>query len=154
MKPTSNPRKAGARKPGSAVATRWFTLDGARERDPDVASWFSAPRSPLRLLARHWFQQMRAAGPDVLEVLHDGHPTACVAGVALGYVNAYADHINVGFFFGSALAAPPGLLEGSGRYMRHVKVRPGVFNREAELQALLALAYADLKARLAAQPPA
>lgn len=35
-------------------------------------------------------------------------------------------HVNVGFFRGAELADPDGLLEGSGRFMRHVKLRPGL----------------------------
>ena len=32
----------------------------------------------FRALARRWFEELRQAGPDVTEVMHDGHATACV----------------------------------------------------------------------------
>lgn len=99
--------------------------------------------------AREWFQCFRSQGPDLLELLHDGHPTVCVGGIALGYVNAFTNHVNVGFFLGSTLSDPYGLLEGTGRFMRHVKVRPGVSDTKAALQELIRRAYTDLKARLA-----
>lgn len=84
--------------------------------------------------------------------MHDGHPTSCVEDLALGYVNAFTAHVHVGFFFGANLRDPSKLLEGKGRFMRHVKVRPGLFAREAALQELIVDAYADIKARLASQP--
>ena len=56
------------------------------------------------------------------ELLHDGHPTACVADAAFAYVNAFTAHVNVGFFRGAELVDPARMLEGTGRYMRHVKL--------------------------------
>ena len=129
--------------------TRLFTLDGAQKNDPAVKCWFAASPGGLRLLARKWFDQMRSCGPDVLELLHDGHPAACVGNLALGYVNAFRTHVNIGFFFGSVLPDPAGLLVGTGRFMRHVKVSTDVPQPEQALQELIAAAYADLKARSA-----
>lgn len=125
--------------------TRLFTLDGALRNDPAVRRWFAVPSNGLRLVAREWFEQMRSCGPDVLELLHDGHPTACVGNLAFGYVNAFRDHVNIGFFFGSVLEDPAGLLEGTGRFMRHVKVGPDLPRPEQALRELIAAAYADVK---------
>jgi len=91
---------------------------------------------------------MRQSGPDVVDLLHDGHPTACVGELAFGYVNAFTRHVNVGFFLGTSLADPAGLLEGSGRFMRHVKVDPRGTVDEAALRCLVRTAYADMKSRL------
>lgn len=128
---------------------RLFPLDGSLRRHPDVAQWFAAPGSGLRSLALRWFDAFRASGPDVTERMHDGCPTACVGGIALGYVGAYKSHVNVGFFLGATLPDPSGLLQGSGRFMRHVKVRPELPPDEIALDALIAAAYGDIKARLA-----
>jgi hypothetical protein len=84
----------------------------------------------------------------VRELLHDGHPTACVGDAAFAYTNAFTAHVNVGFFQGASLADPRGLLEGDGRYMRHVKLRPGVPIDAAALEALVRAAYLDIRARL------
>ena len=130
---------------------RLFTLEGAARHHPAVKAWFASPPTALRGVAQRWFQPMRAAGPDVHELLHDGCPTACVDDLALGYVNTFAAHVNVGFFFGTALCDDFGLLEGTGRYMRHVKVRPAAFENDAALHALILDAYQDVKARLAAR---
>jgi hypothetical protein len=133
-----------------AVVHRLMLFPTARERDPDVAAWFGQRADPLGALARHWFGVVRECGPDVRELLHDGHPTACVGEAAFAYVNAFRAHVNVGFFHGSALPDPHGLLEGTGRFMRHVKLRP---EREIDARALAELirsAYTDVRQRLAA----
>ena len=130
-------------------SVRFFTLEGAQKHDPAVEDWFARPPAELRSVAQRWFREIRSAGPDVFELLHDGHPTACVEGLALGYVNAFTAHVNVGFFFGAKLGDPSKLLEGTGRFMRHAKVPPGLFAHEAALRALIVDAYADIKARLA-----
>jgi hypothetical protein len=99
----------------------------------------------LGLIARRWFEVMRACGSDVREVLHDGHPTACVGDAAFGYVNAFTAHVNVGFFNGAEIADPQGLLEGAGKFMRHVKLRPGDNVNADALTTLIETAYTDMK---------
>src|SRR5512144_2554780 len=91
-------------------------------RDPSIDTWLRAQRDDLRPFVEAWFARMRECGPDVRELMHDGCPTACVDDAAFGYVNAYRDHVNVGFFFGSSLPDPARLLEGTGRNGRHVKL--------------------------------
>jgi len=54
-----------------------------------------------------------------------------------------------GFFHGAALADPAGLLEGSGKSMRHVKLRPGEPLDEDALDDLVAKAHGDIRRRLA-----
>ena len=122
----------------------------AVQRDPAGDAWFRGSDSEVRRLAQPWFEQMRACGPDVRELLHDGHPTACVGDAAFGYVNAFRDHVNVGFFHGAALPDPAGLLEGAGKCMRHVKVRWGRPVDAAALGELIAAAYRDIRRRLQA----
>ena len=87
---------------------------GSRKRDPAVSSWMEEHSDKLGAIAQYWFSVMRECGDDVRELLHDGHPTACVIDGAFAYVNAFRDHVNVGFFRGTELEDPAGLLEGSG----------------------------------------
>jgi len=129
-------------------AIRLFTLEGAQRRHPAVEAWFATPPAALRAIARQWFEVVRSCGPDVVEVLHDGHPTACVENLAFSYVNAFKDHVNVGFFLGANLRDPAALLEGAGKFMRHVKVRPDANIDEAALRELIIAAYLDMKERL------
>jgi hypothetical protein len=121
---------------------------GAVRRDPRVETWFSDFDNPLRLMTRAWFERMRGCGADVRELLHDGCPVACVGDAAFGYVNAFTAHASVGFFHGAALADPGGLLEGTGKRMRHVKLRRG---KELDVDALGDLidgAYLDIRRRI------
>jgi hypothetical protein len=117
-------------------------------RDPAIDAWMHAHAGPLGDIARRWFEAMRACGADVRELLHDGHPTACVGDAAFAYVNAFTAHVNVGFFAGAVLPDPDGLLEGTGRFMRHVKLAPGRPREAAALEQLIRCAYLDMRARL------
>jgi hypothetical protein len=94
---------------------------------------------------------MRGCGGDVLELVHDGCPVACVEDAPFGYVNTFKDHVNVGFFRGAQLEDSAKLLEGSGKRMRHVKLRPGAQLDARALRRLIEAAYVDIKARLAAE---
>lgn len=129
-----------------------FLLPSAIRRDPAVDAWFDLT-DPMRMLVQPWFEQMRALGVDVRECLHDHMPTACVGEAAFAYVNAFTAHASVGFFHGASLPDPAGLLEGSGKRMRHVKLRPGAELDEQALTALIDAAWRDISARLGSSPP-
>src|SRR4051812_5882970 len=118
------------------------------EQRPPRRGWGPAQREHLRPLAETWFAHMRQRGGDVRELMHDGCPTACVDDAGFGYVNAFKDHVNVGFFFGALLKDPASLLEGTGKRGRHVKLRPGRAVDRAALARLIDAAYADLQVRL------
>ena len=122
----------------------------ALPRDPAIDAWFVNRARVLGTLARPWYERMRGCGDDVRELLHDGHPTACVGDAAFGYVNAFTAHVNVGFFLGARLADPARLLEGTGKNMRHVKLRPGDDIDQDALVALIQAAYLRVKAAIRA----
>ena len=136
---------------GLAGRDELFRLDGARKRDPAVEAWMHEGSAELKVIARHWFERMRRCGDDVREVMHDGQATACVADAAFAYVAVYTQHVNVGFFRGATLDDAGGLLEGSGKAMRHVKLRPGQPIDEAALDALVAAAHVDMQERVRAE---
>ena len=119
----------------------------AIERDAAVDAWFESRAGKLGAIARRWYEHMRECGDDVRELIHDGHPTACVGDAAFGYVNAFTAHVNVGFFLGAHLADPAGLLEGTGKNMRHVKLRPAAEIDGEALTALIRAAYARVKSQ-------
>ena len=131
--------------------TQLMRFSNPVRRDPTIESWMKDHEGPLGAIAKHWFVVMRKCGEDVRELLHDGHPTACVTDAGFAYVNAFKAHVNVGFFRGAEMVDPDGLLEGTGKFMRHVKLRPG---REVDAKALTRLietAYADMKGRVRAE---
>ncbi len=120
----------------------------AMKYDFAIDVWLRAQRDDLRPLVETWFARMRQCGGDVRELMHDGCPTACAGDAAFGYVAAFRNHVNVGFFFGALLKDPAGLLEGTGRRGRHVKLRPGREVDSAALAGLVDAAYADITVRL------
>jgi hypothetical protein len=118
------------------------------ERDPAIDCWMEEHSGEMGDVARKWFEVMRNSGDEVREVLHDGCPTACVGDAAFGYVNVFTSHVNVGFFQGASLPDPARLLQGAGKFMRHVTVKPGTGEPAAALSRLIEAAYADMMARV------
>jgi hypothetical protein len=127
------------------AADRLLRFPGGQARDPAIDAWLRGRPAALGDIARRWFDVMRKCGDDVRELLHDGHPTACIGDAAFGYVNAFTSHVSVGFFRGARLRDPQQLLEGTGTYMRHVKLRPGQDVDAAALARLVEQAYADMR---------
>lgn len=127
--------------------SKLFRFPGTVRRHSEVEAWLAGD-DPLRQLAAAWFERLRASGPDVRELLHDGHPTACVEDAAFAYVDAFAAHASIGFYEGASLPDPAGLLEGSGKRMRHVKLRWGRPVDAAALVALITAAHRDMRARV------
>jgi hypothetical protein len=125
-----------------------FLFPSSVKRDPAIAVWIHEHSDELGAIAERWFEVMRDCGDDVREVLHDGHPTVCVGEAAFAYVDAFKAHVNVGFFRGAEIADPGGLLEGTGKFMRHVKLRPERDIDETALMKLIETAYADMKERV------
>ena len=128
--------------------TQLLRFSGSVVRDPAIDRWMQAQASDLGVIARRWFEVMRTCGADVRELLHDGHPTACVADAGFAYVNAFRSHVNVGFFRGAVVADPTRMLEGTGRFMRHVKLRPGADVDAVALAKLIEMAYIDMRERV------
>ena len=132
-------------------SSQLFRFPNAVKRDPAIESWMREHNDELGEIAKHWFEVMRNCGDDVREVLHDGYPTVCVEDAAFAYVGAFTAHVNVGFFRGAEIADPNSLLEGTGKFMRHVKLSP---ERNINFKALVNLintAYTDIKPRLRAE---
>ncbi len=123
-------------------------FNGAVERDPAIDTWMKDHAGELGAIAYHWFEVMRKCGDEVRELLHDGCPVACLGDAPFGYVNVFTAHVNVGFFQGAELPDPDRLLQGTGKFMRHVKLRPGTSMNTAALRALIDAAYVDIKARV------
>jgi len=123
-------------------------FNGALERHPAIDAWMQQQRAELGTIARHWFDVMRGCGDEVRELLHDGCPTACLGDAPFGYVAVFTAHVNVGFFHGAVLPDPAHLLEGSGKFMRHVKLRPDASTNAAAITRLIEAAWVDIKNRV------
>jgi hypothetical protein len=125
-----------------------FRISKGLKWDPAVETWWRDGPIELRSIAQLWFTRMRQCGDDVRELIHDGCPVVCVEDAPFGYVNSFKNHVNVGFFYGAMLEDPARLLEGSGKRMRHVKLKPGSEPNTAALRGLIDAAYLDIRERL------
>lgn len=130
------------------IRTELLRLNGTVEHDPAIDAWMKKHAGELGATAHRWFEVMRSCGDEVRELLHDGCPVACLGDAPFAYVNVFTSHVNVGFFQGAALPDPARLLQGTGKFMRHVKLRPGTPTDTAALNALIEAAYSDIKARI------
>jgi hypothetical protein len=130
------------------MKTDLLRFNGAVERDPAIDAWMKQHTGELGSIARRWFEVMRNCGDEVRELVHDGCPTACLGDVPFAYVNVFTSHVNVGFFQGASLPDPARLLQGTGKFMRHVKLKPGTPTNAAALNTLINAAYSDIKARV------
>jgi hypothetical protein len=128
------------------MQSQLLRFDGTLEHDPTIDAWLNRHRDQRGDLARHWFTVMRDCGDEVHEILHDGCPVACLGDVPFAYVNVFTSHVNLGFYRGASLPDPAHLLQGSGKRMRHVKLKPGTPTDPASLHALIEAAYTDIKA--------
>ncbi len=133
---------------GTTNRSELLRFNGAVVRDPAIDTWMKQNAGELGNIAQRWFQVMRECGDEVRELFHDGCPVACLGDVPFGYVNVFTSHVNVGFFQGAALPDPERMLQGNGKFMRHVKLRPGAAIRDDALEALIAAAWTDIKERV------
>jgi hypothetical protein len=130
------------------MKTALLRFNGTVERDPEIEAWMEEHAGELGSVAKQWFEVMRLCGDEVRELMHDGCPVACLGDAPFGYVNVFASHVNVGFFHGAALPDPARLLQGAGKFMRHVKLRPETATNGAALRRLIDVAYSDIKSRV------
>lgn len=93
--------------------------------------------------------------PDVVEV---PWPKLKVIGYGVGpmkntehfcYIGVYGTHINLGFNYGINLPDPNGLLEGTGKKFRHMKIMDLRDLNQPALKALLRAAVAERQNALA-----
>jgi hypothetical protein len=128
--------------------TKIFRLSGATKWNAEIDQWLADQEAELGAIALVWFSRLRECGDDVVELMHDGCPVACVGDAPFGYVNVFKAHVNLGFFHGADLADEAGLLEGTGKYMRHVKLKPDREPDQSQLMELIESSYLDIKNRL------
>lgn len=130
------------------MKTELLRFNGAVERDAAVDLWLKKRTGELGAIAQQWFRVMRKSGDEVRELVHDGCPVVCLGDAPFAYVNVFTSHVNVGFFQGAALPDPARLLQGTGKFMRHVRLEPGMPSNTAALRVLIAAAYSDIKSRV------
>lgn len=107
-----------------------------------VADWLASVPEAERDLAEAVLGFVRAALDDARETVKWNQPCFVVAGQNCLYVSAQSGYVNLGFYEGAALEDPTGLLEGTGKAMRHVKIHDAAAIEAPELAALVEAAAA------------
>jgi Domain of unknown function (DU1801) len=96
-------------------------------------------------------EQIAAIHPGFVEVVW---PRQLIASFGVGpkktsehyaYIAIHGSHINLGFYHGTSLADAEGLLEGTGKELRHVKLRDVSSTRSGAIAFLLRQAIAERK---------
>lgn len=113
----------------------------------ELEGWLNRKPAKLRPIASKWIKAIHHCGPDVQGIFHDNYPMGCVDYAPFAYVNVYSTHVNVGFFYGATLPDPSGILEGTGKLGRHIKLRPDQVYEEQAVRQLIQLAYQDILQR-------
>ena len=89
----------------------------------------SGSSSQVREIAERLLALIIDVYPEVVEV---PWPKQKIIGYGVGpkkmsehfcYIGAYREHVNLGFYYGADLPDPQGLLEGTGKKLRHIKVK-------------------------------
>jgi hypothetical protein len=75
--------------------------------------------------------------PELREAVKWGNGCWIGGDGPVAYVYSAPDYVQFGFFRGSSLKDPKGLLEGKGKYVRHAKVREASAIDERSFAALL-----------------
>jgi hypothetical protein len=89
-----------------------------------AAAWFESLGDEIAPLAAELRDLVLAAVPDATEVIKWGTPVYEKDGLSICSLRAASEHVALQFgSIGTTLDDPDKLLEGTGKKMRHVKVR-------------------------------
>lgn len=85
---------------------------------------YSAAQSPRhRTIIRALRKLVKKTAPGLQESVKWGNGCWISGTTPVCYVYTAPDHVQYGFFRGAQLKDPGGLLQGAGKYVRHIKVR-------------------------------
>ena len=97
------------------------TIHKRRPGSHEVAALIKQMPVEQQAIATELHKVIRQVAGDLDETIKWGWP--CYVGSSnVCSIIAYRDHVNLALFRGAELADPDGLLEGTGKAMRHVKV--------------------------------
>lgn len=138
--------------PAPAGPTRRYRYRGTLRHDPAIDTYVRSVQGELGALVARLVALVRSNVPGHDELRIHGAPQFCVGGEPFCYVVGYSKHVNLGFCEGAGLPDPEGLLEGTGKSMRHVKIRPGEEFRGKTLSRMVREAARRVRARQASGP--
>jgi hypothetical protein len=82
-------------------------------------------------------QFVKRVEPKLTEAVKWGNGCWIGAKRPVAYVYSAAEYVQFGFFYGSSLKDPKGLLDGAGKFVRHIKVHDASEIDERAFAALL-----------------
>ena len=89
---------------------------------PSFAAWKQDQSVENQRLIDSLSRLVRKTAPDFERTVKWGQGCWTLGGVPKVYIHTEPDHVQFGFYAGSSLRDPEGLLVGSGKHVRHVKV--------------------------------
>ena len=125
---------------------------GAVRRDPAIDAYVRSRPAPAGEALARLVAIARAAEPRHDEILHRGAPSFCIDGEPYCYLVDYARHVTLGVCHGFALPDPEKLLEGRGKWTRHVRVRLGASFDADAVSRLVAASARRVRALRSADP--
>jgi hypothetical protein len=111
--------------------------------------------SEIELIARRLREIIVSIHPGAVEVVRLGDRAATYGlgpkkmSEGYAYIMPHKKWVNLGFYMGAFLADPAGIMEGTGKKLRHVKVRSVKDAGRPEIRALVEQALAERKRALA-----
>jgi hypothetical protein len=132
--------------------TRRYHYRGTVRHDPAIDAYLRSETGALGEILARLVALVRSAVPGRDELAVHGSPHFCIGGEPFCYVVGYKKHVNIGFCEGRSLSDPEKLLEGTGKDMRHVKLRPGQPFPGAALARMVRDSARRVRARQAADP--
>jgi hypothetical protein len=119
---------------------------------PEYLKFLAAYEKPITGLALRARALVLEEAPGAIELLYDAY-NAVAAGYsftgrpsdAFIHIAAYARWVNLGFHRGSELNDPQGLLQGSGRWIRHLRIAAPADADRPELRAFVRAAVSRAK---------
>ena len=122
--------------------------------DPTFPELLALATDDLKPIAERLRALVLELDPDAHEVVRLGDK-ATTLGVGpkkmsegYVYIMPHAKWVNLGFYKGASLADEAGLMEGTGKQLRHIKMRSMEGAERPEVATLIRLAIAERKAAL------
>ena len=108
----------------------------------EITTWISKAPADQQAALAGLRELIKSLAPGVVEELKWSRPCYSTARGLFCYLQSTRHHAVLGFQRGASLSDPERLLEGSGKDMRHMKVKNGANFNESAVEALLKQALA------------
>jgi hypothetical protein len=110
-----------------------------------VRAWLEKLPAEKKPIVKALRRIIASVAPEAHEIIYQdalwyGPPDS---GYPILYITVFKAHSNLGFFYGGFVPDPERLLVGSGKRMRHIKIRSLQETENPAITSLLAQAWAD-----------